>query len=92
MQKRKRGRPKGSKNKPKKEEQKKKLGRPRLNKGQSKIFPEYDGVSLVARVKGPNSDSHRWVAVDGNERIGYYKTPLEAYRAYEEAQKEKTNG
>tara|TARA_R100001594_G_C4019209_1_gene258774 strand:- start:452 stop:778 length:327 start_codon:yes stop_codon:yes gene_type:complete len=85
----KRGRPKGSKNKPKTESEPKKRGRPKLTRGCTKIFPEYEGVSLVARIKGGNSETHRWVAVDGNERIGFYKTPLEAHHAYQEAQKRK---
>ena len=84
MLKRGRGRPKGSKNKPKLDSQPKKRGRPRLNPVQTKVFREYEGVSMVVRKPGPKSDSHRFVAVDGNEVIGYYKTPEEASKAYNE--------
>ena len=82
MLKRGRGRPKGSKNKPKQEA--KKRGRPRVKPVQKRIFPDYEGVSMVIRKPGPKSDSHRFVAVDGNEVIGYYKTPEEASKAYHE--------
>lgn len=84
---RKRGRPKGSKNKPKQVESEKKRGRPRLKPVQTKVFPEYEGVNFVARVKGPSSDSHRWIAVLDNQRIGFYKTPEEASVAYQQAKK-----
>ena len=81
---RKRGRPKGSKNKPKQLESAKKRGRPRLKPTQTKVFPEYEGVSMVMRKPGPKSESHRFVAVDGNDVIGYYRTPEEASKAYNE--------
>ena len=80
----KRGRPKGSKNKPKKETQVKKRGRPRVKPVQTKVFPEYEGVSMVARKQGPQSDSHRFVAVYKDEVIGYYRTPEEASLAFAE--------
>jgi hypothetical protein len=82
MLKRGRGRPKGSKNKPKQEV--KKRGRPRVKPIQKKVFPDYEGVSMVIRSPGPKSESHRFVAVDGNEVIGYYRTPEEASKAYNE--------
>jgi len=76
-----RGRPKGSKNKPKLET--KKRGRPRLKPVQTTIFPILEGVSLVRRAPGPRSDTHRWVACDGNDVIGYFKTQKAAHEAYE---------
>ena len=39
---------------------------------------------MVMRSPGPKSESHRFVAVDGNEVIGYYRTPEEASKAYNE--------
>ena len=89
MLKRGRGRPKGSKNKPKQETVTKKRGRPRIKPIQKKVFPEYEGVSMVTRAPGPKSDSHRFVAVDGNEVIGYYRTPEEASKAYKESKRSK---
>jgi len=80
----KRGRPKGSKNKPKPEVIIKKRGRPRIKPIQTKVFQEYEGVSMVVRKPGPQSDSHRFVAVMKDEVIGYYKTPEEASLAYQE--------
>ena len=82
MIKRGRGRPKGSKNKPKQEV--KKRGRPRIKPVQKKVFPDYEGVSMVIRKPGPKSESHRFVAVDNNEVIGYYRSPEEASKAYNE--------
>ena len=61
----------------------KKRGRPRKIRKPKKMF-EHEGVRLVIRKPGPQSETHRWVAVDGNQRIGYYKTPEEAMRAYNE--------
>ena len=87
MLKRGRGRPKGSKNKPKQEQ--KKRGRPRVKPIQKKVFPEYEGVSMVTRAPGPKSDSHRFVAVDGNEVIGYFRTPEEASKACKESKSSK---
>ena len=86
--KRKRGRPKGSKNKPKViEEPKRKRGRPRKESKPPKSWPEYEGVSWVKRRKGPQSESHRWVAVFDHNVVGYYKTPEEASKAYNEINK-----
>ena len=81
--KRKRGRPKGSKNKPKKliEEPKRKRGRPKKINEPAKAWPQFEGVSWVKRKKGPQSDTHRWAAVIGDQLIGYYKTPEEASKA-----------
>ena len=84
---RKRGRPKGSKNKPKIATEPKKRGRPRKIKEPQKSWPEYEGVKFVARKRGPQSDTHRWIAVFNNEVIGYYKTPEDAAKAYNENQK-----
>jgi hypothetical protein len=75
-----RGRPKGSKNKPKP----KKRGRPRKEKPTKIEWASYPGVSFVQRKPGPKADSHRWVAVLGNQVIGYFKTPEEASKAYNE--------
>jgi hypothetical protein len=80
----KRGRPRGSKNKPKIDTQSKSRGRPRIKPVQTKVFPEYEGVSMVIRKPGPKSESHRFVAVNNNEVIGYYRSPEEASRAYNE--------
>lgn len=80
----KRGRPKGSKNKPKIPIEPKKRGRPRKIKEPQKSGFEHEGVKFVARKKGPQSDTHRWVAVFNNEVIGYYKTPEDAAKAYNE--------
>ena len=84
--KRKRGRPKGSKNKPKKivEEPKRKRGRPRKIKEPAKTWGDHEGISWVARKRGPQSDTHRWIAVINNEAIGYYKTFADASKAYKE--------
>ena len=84
--KRKRGRPKGSKNKPKKitEQPKKKRGRPRKIKEPVKSWSEHEGISWVVRKKGPQSDTHRWIAVINNDVIGYYKTFVDASKAYKE--------
>jgi ABC-type glycerol-3-phosphate transport system substrate-binding protein len=89
MIKRKRGRPKGSKNKPKKiiEEPKRKRGRPKKIKEPAQSWGDHEGISWVARKRGPQSDTHRWVAVFNNEVIGYYKTPEDAAKAYNENQK-----
>lgn len=77
-----RGRPKGSKNKPKIDTTPKKRGRPRKNPIASKKIANFEGVSLTKRIPGPGSDTHRWVAVIDNEVIGYFKTPEEAAEAY----------
>ena len=89
MIKRKRGRPKGSKNKPKKiiEEPKRKRGRPKKIKEPAQSRGDHEGISWVARKRGPQSDTHRWIAVFNNEVIGYYKTPEDAAKAYNENQK-----
>jgi len=89
MIKRKRGRPKGSKNKPKKiiEEPKRKRGRHKKIKEPAQSRGDHEGISWVARKRGPQSDTHRWVAVFNNEVIGYYKTPEDAAKAYNENQK-----
>ena len=81
--KRKRGRPRGSKNKPKIliEEPKRKRGRPKKIKEPAKAWPQFEGVSWVKRKKGPQSDTHRWAAVIGDQLIGYFKTPEEASKA-----------
>ena len=87
--KRKRGRPKGSKNKPKKviEEPKRKRGRPKKIKEPAKSWGDHEGISWVARKRGPQSDTHRWIAVFNNEVIGYYKTVADASKAYDEDKK-----
>ena len=85
--KRKRGRPKGSKNKPKDITEPRKRGRPRKIKETSQSPAEHKGVKFVVRKPGPNSDTHRWIAVFNNEVIGYYKTPQDATKAYNENQK-----
>jgi len=84
--KRKRGRPKGSKNKPKKiaVEPKKKRGRPRKIKEPVKSRSDHEGISWVARKRGPQSDTHRWIVAINNEVIGYYKTFADASKAYGE--------
>ena len=82
--KRKRGRPKGSKNKPKIDTTPKKRGRPRKNPIGSIKFANFEGVSLTKRKPGPQSDTHRWVAVIDNQVIGYFKTPEEAHKAYKD--------
>jgi hypothetical protein len=89
MIKRKRGRPKGSKNKPKKviEEPKRKRGRPKKIKEPAKSWDDHEGISWVSRRRGPQSDTHRWIAVFNNEVIGYYKTSQDAAKAYNENQK-----
>lgn len=89
IEKRKRGRPKGSKNKPKAiiDEPKRKRGRPRKIKEPVKSWGDHEGISWVARKRGPQSDTHRWIAVFNNEVIGYYKTPEDAAKAYDENQK-----
>ena len=46
---------------------------------------------MVIRTPGPKSDSHRFIAVDGSEVIGYYRTPEEASKAYNE-NRETTKG
>lgn len=84
VEKRKRGRPKGSKNKPKVNVPPKKRGRPKKIKETQKAWQEYEGVNLVARKRGPNSDTHRWVAVFNDRVINYYKTPQDAAKAYNE--------
>jgi len=84
---RKRGRPKGSKNKPKIATEPKKRGRPKKIKEPIKSWGEHEGISWVARKRGPQSDTHRWIAVFNNEVIGYYKTPEDAAKAYNENQK-----
>jgi len=76
-----RGRPKGSKNKP---NVPKKRGRPKQPRPASIKWAAYPGVSFVRRKPGPKADSHRWVAVLGNEVIGYFKTPEAAAKAYNE--------
>jgi hypothetical protein len=76
-----RGRPKGSKNKPKAP---KKRGRPKLPRPASIKWAAYPGVSFVQRKLGPKADSHRWVAVLGNQVIGYYTTAEAAAKAYNE--------
>jgi hypothetical protein len=76
-----RGRPKGSKNKP---SVPKKRGRPKMARPASIKWAVYPGVSYVQRKPGPKADSHRWVAVVGNEVIGYFKTPEAAAKAYNE--------
>jgi hypothetical protein len=83
--KRKRGRPKGSKNKPKNliEEPKRKRGRPRKIKEPINSSLQHEGVSWTVRKRGPQSDTHRWVAYDKNQVIGYYKTLTDAMRAHE---------
>jgi len=81
----KRGRPKGSKNKSK--TLPKKRGRPRKEKPSKIEWIAHPGVSFVQRKQGPRSDSHRWVAVLGNEVIGYYKTSHDAEQAYNENKK-----
>jgi len=81
---RKRGRPKGSKNKPK--IQPKKRGRPKKEKLDVHPWERCSGISLVRRKDGPHSNTHRWVAVSNNQVIGYYKTPEEAEKAYNERQ------
>tara|TARA_R110002096_G_C14421074_1_gene709130 strand:+ start:28 stop:378 length:351 start_codon:yes stop_codon:yes gene_type:complete len=78
----KRGRPKGSKNKPK--VLPKKPGRPRKEKPSKIEWAVYPGVSFVRRKAGLRSDSHRWVAVLGNQVIGYFKTAEAASKAYNE--------
>ena len=85
----KRGRPKGSKNKPKKivEEPKRKRGRPKKIKIPAPSWGDHKGISWVARKRGPQSDTHRWIAVFNNEVIGYYKTFADASKAYNENQK-----
>jgi len=82
----KRGRPTGSKNKPKKiiEEPKRKRGRPKKIKEPVKSWGDHEGISWVARKRGPQSDTHRWIAVINNEAIGYYKTFADAAKAYNE--------
>ena len=87
--KRKRGRPKGSKNKPKKivEEPKRKRGRPKKQKEPIKSWGDHEGISWVVRKRGPQSDTHRWVAVIDHQVIGYYKTFADASKAYDENQK-----
>ena len=84
-QKRKRGRPKGSKNKPKKgkiEPIKKKRGRPKKMPQLRKILPIYQGVSFVKRAKAAQSETHRWVAYIGNQVIGFFKTQKDAIKAH----------
>jgi hypothetical protein len=87
--KRKRGRPKGSKNKSKKtvEEPKRKRGRPKKIKESVKSWGDHEGVSWVVRKPGPQSNTHRWLAVNGDQVIGYYKTFADASKAYDENQK-----
>jgi hypothetical protein len=80
------GRPKGSKNKPKL--QPKKRGRPKKEKQEVHPWARCPGISLVQRKPGPKSDSHRWIAVSNNQVIGYYRTPEEAEKAYNENTKE----
>jgi len=83
--KRKRGRPKGSKNKPKVIAQpKRKRGRPKKIKIAAPSWDDHEGISWVARKRGPQSDTHRWIAVINNEAIGYYKTFADASKAYDE--------
>ena len=87
--KRKRGRPKGSKNKPKKiiEEPKRKRGRPKKIKESVKSWADHEGISWVARKVVPQSNTHRWIAVINNKVIGYYKTFIDASKAYDEDKK-----
>ena len=85
--KRKRGRPKGSKNKPKDITEPRKRGRPRKIKETSQSPAEHKGVKFVVRKPGPNSDTHRWIAVINNKVIGYYKTVADASKAYDEDKK-----
>ena len=87
MIKRKRGRPKGSKNKPKITTEPKKRGRPKKIKETSISAAEHEGVKFVVRKPSPQSNTHRWIAVFNNEVIGYYKTPQDAAKAYNENQK-----
>ena len=82
--KKKRGRPKGSKNKPKIEQVPRKRGRPRKTTETSIKFANFEGVSLVKRIPGPKSDTHRWAASFGTELIGYFKTPEDASKAYQD--------
>jgi ABC-type glycerol-3-phosphate transport system substrate-binding protein len=81
------GRPKGSKNKPKIATEPKKRGRPKKIKEPIKSWGDHEGISWVARKRGPQSDTHRWIAVFNNEVIGYYKTSQDAAKAYNENQK-----
>ena len=76
-----RGRPKGSKNKPKIQLEKKKRGRPRKVKESLQVWPSFEGVSFVKRKSGNNSETHRWAAVIDGQVIGYFKTPEEAHKA-----------
>jgi len=87
MLKRKRGRPKGSKNKPKIATEPQKRGRPKKIKEPIKSWGDCEGISWVARKRGPQSDTHRWIAVIDNRMIGYYKTAEAASRAYNEDKK-----
>ena len=83
----KRGRPKGSKKKKVIEEPKRKRGRPKKIKEPAKSWGDHEGISWVARKRGPQSDTHRWIAVFNNEVIGYYKTFADASKAYDENKK-----
>lgn len=99
MIKRKRGRPKGSKNKPKTIVKKrgrpkgsknkpkpeaKKRGRPRKEAVQKTVYPMVDGISLVRRAPGSNKENHRFVVCPDNEVIGYYKSFNEALKVMKE--------
>ena len=79
--KKRRGRPKGSINKQKTPQ---KRGRPKSPRPASIMWIAYPGVAFVQRKPGPRSDSHRWVAVLGNQVIGYYTSPEAAAEAYNE--------
>jgi len=83
--KRMRGRPKGSKNKNKKtiDQPKRKRGRPRKDKTAKNTYPSLEGVRFV-RCKEGMKFIHGWVAFDGEQVIGYYKTQTAAHKAYKE--------
>ena len=66
---------------------KKRRGRPRKIKKAPKSAMEHKGVRFVARKASPQSNTHRWIAVFNNEVIGYYKTPEDAAKAYNENRK-----
>ena len=63
-------------------EPKKQRGRPKGSKNKPSV-PQKRGRPKMPR-PGPKADSHRWVAVLGNEVIGYFKTPEAAAKAYNE--------
>ena len=68
---------------------KRKRGRPRKIKEPIKSWGEHEGISWVARKRGPQSDTHRWIVVINNEAIGYYKTFADAVKAYEDKTNDK---